>query len=340
MLKVYFDSGTTNTRVYFIDENGKIVWRTEKEVGSKDAAVSGDKELLPRELSELLRLGLDELGIVEDCVESVWMSGMITSPNGIVEVPHISVPVDAEKLASRVFKYNEEKFFKREINFIAGIKTVVDGTVITPENVAQINNMRGEETEICGIIDGKFLGDGTSVLIMPGSHTQIAVVKDGKIVNIISTITGELFKALKTQTILSASLEGESPELDEKMVKLGYKNLVELGFNRAIYIDRSMLLFTDSTAEMRHSYLEGVLNGGVLQAICAVLGKQSLKAYVCGSQKQFRIIKAIAEDFFPEYKVEKLENSRENPFSVMGFKAIYRQFCRLQADCRQPAGRL
>lgn len=340
MLKVYFDSGTTNTRVYFIDENGKIVWRTEKEVGSKDAAVSGDKELLPRELSELLRLGLDELGIVEDCVESVWMSGMITSPNGIVEVPHISVPVDAEKLASRVFKYNEEKFFKREINFIAGIKTVVDGTVITPENVAQINNMRGEETEICGIIDGKFLGDGTSVLIMPGSHTQIAVVKDGKIVNIISTITGELFKALKTQTILSASLEGESPELDEKMVKLGYKNLVELGFNRAIYIDRSMLLFTDSTAEMRHSYLEGVLNGGVLQAICAVLGKQSLKVYVCGSQKQFRIIKAIAEDFFPEYKVEKLENSRENPFSVMGFKAIYRQFCRLQADCRQPADRL
>ena len=329
MFRVYFDSGTTNTRMYFIDENEKIVWRAEKEVGSKDAAVSGDKELLPSELSKLFRLGLEKLGISEDFVESVWMSGMITSPNGIVEVPHICVPVDAEKLASSVFKFTEEKFFKREINFIPGIKTVADGTAITVQNVAQINNMRGEETEICGIIDGKFIKGETCVLIMPGSHTQIAVVKDGKIVNIVSTITGELFKALKSQTILSASLEGECTALDEQMVKLGYKNLEELGFNRAIYIDRSMLLFTDSTAEMRQSYLEGVLNGGVLQAVRAVLGKQKLKAYVCGSQKQFCIIKAIAEDFFPEYEVEKLENSRENPFSVMGFKSIYRQFCRL-----------
>ncbi len=325
MYKVYFDSGTTNTRVYFINEKGEIIYRNHKQVGSKDASVTGDKTLLPRELNKLYNDGLNLLEIKDKDVESIWMSGMITSPNGIVEVPHIGIPVDTKKLSQSVYKYFEKDFFMREINFIPGIKSVKDGTTITVENVDQINNMRGEETEICGIINQNLLETGTSVLIMPGSHTQIAVVEDGKIVNIISTITGELFNALKTQTILSASLSGTPSAIDTDMVKTGYKNLEKYGFNRAIYIDRSLLLFTDADTNQRFSYLEGVLNGGVLQSIKAVLGQKKLTAYVCGNENQYKIIKAISDEYYPDYTVQKLENSMDNPFSVMGFKAIYRE---------------
>ena len=344
MLKYYFDSGTTNSRLYVIDENGKVIYKSEKAVGSKDVSISGDKKLLARELSAMFfqaRQSVENLRRTDGTCngeEQIWMSGMITSSSGILEIPHIGVPVGKEKLAQSVVKFYEADFFKHDIYFIPGIKSVSDGTEITIENVAAINNMRGEETEIAGIVDSGIVdrdsvdsGSEVSVLIMPGSHTQIAVVQSGKIINIISTITGELFKALKSETILSASLEENASELDESLIQLGYKNLICYGFNRAIYITRSLQLFTKSTAGQRKSYLEGVINGGVLQAIKANLaGKvsenQKLNLFVCGNENQFKIIRSIVEKFYPEYKVSLIENNKEMPFSVMGFKAICAEY--------------
>lgn len=353
MLKFYFDSGTTNTRLYVIDEKGDVIQIMEKSIGSKDVSLSCDKNLLARELSAMYFEAKDKLQYkyknINDMNDVIWMSGMITSANGIVEIPHIGVPVGKKKLASCVQKFYEEKFFKKDIYFIPGIKSVPDGTEITVENVYKINNMRGEETEIIGILEEKIPDihhdsktltsdsekSDTFVLIMPGSHTQIAVVKDGEITDIISTITGELFKALKSQTILASSLEETSEKssnpdskvdannLDLNMVETGAKNLEAFGFNRAIYIVRSLLLFTDSSVEQRKSYLEGVLNGGVLKAIKAVLGSAPLNIYVCGNENQFKIIRTIAEKIYPEYRVSFIENNKSMPFSVLGFKAIY-----------------
>lgn len=332
MLKFYFDSGTTNTRLYVLNEKDAVIYKSQKSIGSKDVSLSGDKNLIARELSAMYFEAKDNLlskyKNINDMGDVIWMSGMITSPSGILEIPHIQLPVGKQELASKVQKFYEKEFFKKDIYFIPGIKSVPDETEITVENVFQINNMRGEETEIMGILNENLLDcaekkSDISVLIMPGSHTQIAVVQNGKIVNIISTITGELFKALKSETILSASLEGNPAELDEKLVVLGYKNLEKFGFNRAIYITRSLSLFTKSSAEQRFSYLEGVLNGGVLQAIKAVLGNKKLNLFVCGNENQFKIINSIAKNFYPEYSVFMLENNENIPFSVMGFKAIY-----------------
>ncbi|WP_147613356.1 2-dehydro-3-deoxygalactonokinase [Treponema pectinovorum] len=354
MYNVYFDSGTTNTRMYVFNDKGELVFKSEKTVGSKDAALSGDRDLLPRELHHLLENCCVESKIDWKDVGEIWMSGMITSPNGIVEVPHITVPVDLHKLAQNVFVLYEKKFFKKEIHFIPGIKSLPAECKITAENVDKINNMRGEETEICGIMSSFSASKGNFIFVLPGSHTQVAAVKNGSIVNIVSTITGELFKALKSQTILASSLEGEYEKIDTEMVRLGYRNLQNYGFNRAIYIARSLLLFTDSTAEQRHSYLEGVLNGGVLQAISAAFGFKSksdtdsknlnkaedkncnlkkvdeqIDMYICGSENQFQIYNAIAQDFFPEYSVKQMDCG-SLPFSVLGYKAVSAEYKKLR----------
>ena len=326
MYNVYFDSGTTNTRMYLLAEDGSIAYKAEKAAGSKDAALAQDKTLLARELNLLFTAMLEKMHLEQKDIGSIWMSGMITSPNGIVEVPHIGVPADVRKLASRVYRHHEDLYFKRDIMFIPGLKSVADGTTISISNVDTINNMRGEETEIMGIMSTGTAAKGTCILILPGSHTQIAVVKDGRVVNIISTITGELFKALKSQTILSASLEGTGDRLDEEMVCMGYHNLEKYGFNRAIYIDRSLLLFTSSTPDQRRSYLEGVLNGGVLQAIRAVTGGVHADAFVCGSDSQYRIIAAIAQASYPELTVHEAKNNPDLPFSVLGYAAVSHEY--------------
>ena len=325
MYDVYFDSGTTNTRMYVIDGSGSVVFKIEKAVGSKDAALAHDRSLLARELYALYVFMLAEKKIDDSDIRNVWMSGMVSSPSGIIEIPHIRVPAGIRKLAESVYAYDENRFFKRTILFIPGIKSVPVETEITFSNVDAINNMRGEETEIMGIMSRVTVPD-TCVFILPGSHTQIAVVKNHEITNIVSTITGELFKAIKSETILSASLEGNSSAIDASMVRLGYKNLITFGFIRAIYITRALHLFTESTDGERRSYLEGVLNGGVLQALHAAIGDAHSDVFVCGSASQYDILKAIADEYYPAYALKKIENDPASPFSLAGCKALARAY--------------
>ena len=312
MYDVYFDSGTTNTRVYIVDGAGRVVFKTEKAVGSKDAALANDRSLLARELYALYVSMLAEKGLSDADIRNVWMSGMVSCPSGIVEIPHICVPAGIQKLAESVCAYDENRFFKRTILFIPGVKSVPFETEITFSNVDAINNMRGEETEIMGIMSRITVPD-TCVFILPGSHTQIAVVKNYEITNIVSTITGELFKAIKSGTILSASLEGISSGIDASMVRLGY-------------ITRALHLFTESTDGDRRSYLEGVLNGGVLQALHAAIGDAHFDVFVCGSASQYDVLKAIADEYYPAYALKKIENDSALPFSVAGYKALSRAY--------------
>ncbi|MFW6222992.1 MAG: hypothetical protein ACOC3T_05205 [Bacteroidota bacterium] len=40
------DSGTTNSRVYIVDETGKVVSKAVEEVGVKNTAITGSRETL------------------------------------------------------------------------------------------------------------------------------------------------------------------------------------------------------------------------------------------------------------------------------------------------------
>ena len=102
MLKFYFDSGTTNSRLYVLDDKNTIIYKSEKSVGSKDVSITGNKKLLAQELSGMY---FEAKKILQyNGEDTVWMSGMVTSPNGILEVPHIEAPAGKEELAKNVSK--------------------------------------------------------------------------------------------------------------------------------------------------------------------------------------------------------------------------------------------
>ncbi|MCR5289118.1 MAG: 2-dehydro-3-deoxygalactonokinase [Treponema sp.] len=323
MYKVYFDSGTTNSRIYVIDDSGTLIRTTKKAVGSKDTVLKNDKQYLVRELYALYSSTLADLHIDDSQVSSIWLSGMVTSKNGIVEVPYVAIPVTPSILADNIFEYDETTYFCRKLFFIPGIKSVPKGISIDFSNVDLVNNMRGEETEIMGILSKGIAQKDTCAIVLPGSHTQIAVLQDGAIVHIISSITGELYKAIKEQTILSEGLVPLDTSVDEEMVILGYKNLSTYGFNRALYIVRTLLLFTKATDYQRSSYLEGVINGGVLQAIQAVLGKTTkVNIFLAGGSSQYQIYSTIAKQYYPQYTIHQIEEEADAPFSLLGFKSI------------------
>ena len=73
----------------------------------------------------------------------------------------------------------ENRFFHRSLYLIPGLKTCPRGVRVSPEKAVLVNNVRGEETEIMGILQAT--GMDSCAVLLPGSHTQAAIVENGKI---------------------------------------------------------------------------------------------------------------------------------------------------------------
>ena len=318
----YFDSGTTNSRLFLLDENLNVIGMTKKMIGARDSAISGNNRLLVSSLYEMYQGLLKENGISDNEVSDVFLSGMITSVYGIKEIPHILLPVDSKTLAEGVATVNEDMFFKRDVHLICGVKT-------SGKEISDVGNMRGEETELVGLADKlKQRGLDDVAVILPGSHTHIAYVSGGSIVDCISNFTGELLFALQKDTILAPILEMQPDVFDNEMVALALKNLDEYGFNRAIYIAHAMKMINAMDMERIRSYAFAVINGGlrkVLENACRTKWTKCKTAVVLGCIKDgelFNILFKGSEEIKSIIHMESVDGS----FALDGFRNIYKDW--------------
>ena len=287
---LYYDSGTSNTRAYLLGEDLAVVRTEKKAVGSRDSAIAGSSAVLIAGMKELYDRILGSAGITGEDIRAIYASGMVTSPYGLKEVPHSIAPLSVRSFARDLVLFREDTLFHRDIWLIPGLKTV-------SESFAFVGNMRGEEIEILGTLDElERRGLRRAALILPGSHTHVAYVKDGIVSDILSTFTGELFYALKKETILAPILERAAAEPDERMVARGVKNLRRFGFNRALYIAHAMRIMDTGTPEERFSYSEGVVNGGVRQALeyyCENRWKDCDTAVIVSDEFMYKLFRAV-----------------------------------------------
>ena len=259
---LYYDCGTTNTRAYLFDKNLRVIAKANAKVGARNTAILGENATLLTCLNFLLIDIIDEANISREQIEEIYASGMITSPYGIIEIPHVTLPISIHDFAMSLHSFYENSIFQQNIKLIPGMKTY-------HKNPAFINNVRGEDIEVLGAIkhiDSNLLQKGIG-LLFPGSHTHVLYVKKDQVAGIISNFTGELYEALKLETILSPILSETYNYLDLNMVKKGVENLELFGFNRAIYIAHAMKILKLSDPHQVFSYAEGVINGGLLKSI-------------------------------------------------------------------------
>lgn len=118
--------------------------------------------------------------------------GMVTSPYGLKEIPHLVLPMTVQDFADSLYPFHEDTCFHRDIFLVPGLKTLSD-------DFSFVNNLRGEEIEIIGALEElKAERDVENVvMLMPGSHTHGIYIQGDQITGIISNFTGELFYALK-----------------------------------------------------------------------------------------------------------------------------------------------
>lgn len=322
-LTLYYDIGTTNMRAYLLDEKLTLLDRLSKALGAKDSAIAGSNHVLLRGMKELHDRLLTQGGYRESDLSEIYASGMATSPYGILEVPHLWTPVSDRDFALHgVTTYREEAIFGRDMFLVAGLKTV-------GEDISSTNNTRGEEIEVLGVmpeLESRFPGKQIAV-ILPGSHTHILLAGHGKILGILSTFTGELFCALKENTILAPILKADTDHLETEAIHLGLSNLQRYGLNRALYIGHAMRVFNHGSPADRRSYCEAVISGGVITSLDAYCGERwedCDTAVIVSNPHMCELFTVLLQDSRRIRNVDRLLLTEDRSAALDGLRRIIR----------------
>lgn len=329
MYHVYMDSGTSNTRLYLV-ENFQLVDMCKANLGSKDSSIARDNSVLIKGLKELYDNILKRNSLSDKDIKCIYASGMVTCPHGIYEVPHMVAPVNLKKLCQEIYVHNEQSYFKRPIHLIRGIKTLAEDKEVDIDSIQLVNNMRGEEIEIFGILSQKrevLSSQGALAIFMPGSHTHVCYVKSGTIYDCLSTFTGELSFALSTSTVLGGELDnfGENPDKD--MILKGYKALGENGVCRALYMVHASKIFNATDNKSRRYYLEGIISGSVVNTFCKKLRedwKDVKQIIIAGDKNYIQSYKVILDSVLEDVKTVVVKPGKE-AFSYKGFIEILKK---------------
>ena len=183
------------------------------------------------------------------------ISGMACSTLGMIDLPYKELPssTDGSDLVTRIINAGD---FRHDIIFISGVRTESDA-------------MRGEETQLVGC----FPGEQEQVFIFPGTHSKHVIVKNGKIVDVRTYMTGEFFELLCAKSILSVGIQKTTDLNNEKN-----KNAFEAGVKESLHSNllhgsfkvRTNYLFHKFSEPENYHYLSGLLIGTEMKEIGGV----------------------------------------------------------------------
>ena len=146
--------------------------------------------------------------------------------------------------------------------------TILPGVATDSNMFGQPDVMRSEEVQAWGWAS---LNSDTARLCLPGSHTKWVEIEGGRIVNLTTGFVGELFKAVRSGTILVGRAEGPATLGDE------FRRGVELGAGHphtlsAMFAVRAEAARNRITGEAARDRLSGVLVGADCAAMVRAWG--------------------------------------------------------------------
>lgn len=177
------DWGTSQLRVWLLGPGDVVI----KELTSP----KGMGTLKPHEFeTALLELIADDLA--QDTPVTVLACGMVGAKQGWVEAPYLKVPAETAQVVQPTPAPTESS----NLNVL-----ILPG--LSQSEPADI--MRGEETQIAGFLAER--SNFSGVLCLPGTHAKWAQIENGEILRFKTIMTGDLFAAISSSTILRFSVE-------------------------------------------------------------------------------------------------------------------------------------
>lgn len=216
-----------------------------------------------KQMSESLHVNLESMLIV--------CSGMASSSIGIRELPYADLPLAVNGGSVGLEYFPLSKDFDHSLLLVSGVCSV--------DNV-----MRGEETQLIGVIRQLKAFSGNGIFILPGTHSKHIWVKDHKVSGFKTYMTGEVFQLMAYQSILSKSVISDSLENKnfQEAFRAGIMEGAEDALLSVLFKTRTNDLFGSYTKEENFHYLSGLLIGNELSNL---LTEKKSNIYLCSEGK-------------------------------------------------------
>ncbi|MEG1516283.1 MAG: 2-dehydro-3-deoxygalactonokinase [Clostridia bacterium] len=247
MYYVTIDCGTTNSRAYVVDRDGKIRGKATKMVGVRDTATTGSRDKLRAGVCEIVARAIENAGVSKCDISAVLSSGMITSEIGLCEIPHAMAPCGEDELASSITRADDMGILDGvPVYFVRGIKNKMVSEEKRPyAQVGELDFMRGEETQVAGILTRPDVTLPATVVVL-SSHTKfICLDVQGMVLGSITTLSGQLYDAILNNTFVGKSVEKREDRnvkpnnyFDEQVVLDAYDWIQNVGLVRALMFPR------------------------------------------------------------------------------------------------------
>jgi len=328
------DCGTTNSRVYIVDENGSVITRASQKVGVRDTAIHGNNQVLKRGLRELFDRALQEAGISAAEIHCILSSGVITSELGLVEIPHLWAPCNLDTLATTITRVKDLDVFPPSIPlyFVRGIKNFYDPIKLSMRDVGTLDFMRGEETQVAGLLENREVKLPTIIIIL-SSHTKLIPIDEEKrILGSFTTLSGQLYDVVLKETVVGKSVRSENDFDDTDyfnpdVVDIAYDEVMRSGLQRGLICVRLLDILVHARWYERKLFAETLLAAEDMRALHQVreiMGLSSTSFILIGMKRRCRIYEHLLKTkVSPECNVSMITEETEiDQLSIQGVLSL------------------
>ncbi|WP_448106780.1 2-dehydro-3-deoxygalactonokinase [Pseudomonas azerbaijanoccidentalis] len=261
---IALDWGTTSLRAYKLAEDGQVLEQRSLSSGIMQLP-KAPRIINGRECTDGFELAFDEA--CGDWLDAqpdlpVIACGMVGSAQGWREAAYRDTPANVANLGTSL----------QTVRSLRGVDVHIVPGVIQRSRLPNV--MRGEETQVLGVLQNLKGEAGADVLIgLPGSHSKWVEVADGCIVHFDTFMTGEVFAVLSEHSILGrtqqrgGSFDGEA---FDRGVQVALSADGEIGVLSTLFSARSLGLTGELSGAAQADYLSGLLIGHELSALANV----------------------------------------------------------------------
>lgn len=247
---IALDWGSSHLRAYLLGEGGAVL--AERQSGDGASRLRGGAPAFEQALSALAG---------DWCAAGdlpVLACGMVGSAHGWREVPYAACPVALDRLHEQAGAVGW-----------AGARRVhiVPGLCWTPA-AGPPDVMRGEETQVLGLLAGRPDWARGATLVLPGTHSKWVAVQDGRVTAFATHMTGELFALLCAHSVLGRLMQ-PSTAFDAAAFERGVRSGASAdgaALGRWLFSVRTLGLFQELSPQALADYLSGLLIGSELAA--------------------------------------------------------------------------
>ncbi|WP_138466157.1 2-dehydro-3-deoxygalactonokinase [Poseidonocella sp. HB161398] len=202
----------------------------------------------------------------------VVAAGMVGSAQGWREVPYLRCPAGPDALAGASLGFETR----------AGHRvTIAPGLIHDPEGGTP-DVMRGEEIQIAGTLAAHPEAARDALIVLPGTHSKWASLRDGQVAGFATYMTGELFAVFRAHSILGRLMPEAAPDAEDwDAFGEGLERARDGALGHALFSVRTLGLTGRIAPEGLADYMSGLLIGHEILAAAEAEG-QDRPLYLVG----------------------------------------------------------